>query len=259
MKISVQNYNLLALQEACDESDLESMVVASSKSTNPTHTPIDSPLPKRLRSVEEGETSMAILSALQLLTKKVDEQTELLKGFDKRIEVNKGTISENKAEISVLQKKVAELQIVNSSLKKAHEEQARYNRRWNLRMIGLQEKDGEDARKLVIGILTRVVPLSVDRLRDRVDVVHRLGIKRSDGTPRPIIIRFGMRNVRDDVWRKSKDARVCKEMHIRFKENFSKEDREARAKLWPLVQEVRKRGTRAFLKEGYALIDNPND
>lgn len=74
-----------------------------------------------------------------------------------------------------------------------------------------------------------MVPLSVDRLRDTVDVVHRLGIKRSDGTPRPIIIQFGMRHVRDDVWRMSKDARVCKEMHIWFKEDFSKEDREARA------------------------------
>lgn len=142
--MSVHNYNLLALHEACDESDLEGMDVASSKSTNPTHTPIVSPLPKRLRSVEEGETSMAILSALQLLTKKVDEQTELLKGFDKRIKLNKGAISENKEETSVLQKKVAELQIVNSSLKKAHKEQDRYKRRWNLRMIGLQEKDGED-------------------------------------------------------------------------------------------------------------------
>lgn len=60
-----------------------------------------------------------------------------------------------------------------------------------------------------------------------------------------------MRTVRDEVWKKSKDARVCSEMHIRFRE-----DREARSKLWPLVQEARKKGKRAFLKEGYALIDN---
>lgn len=127
-------------------------------------------------------------------------------------------------------------------------------------MIGLPEKDGEDTREVVIGILTRVVPMSVERLRDTVDTVHRLGRKgevaTSNNTPRAIIIQFGMRTVRDDVWKKSKDARVCRDMHIRFKEDFSKEDREARAKLWPLVQEARKTGKRAFLKEGYALIDN---
>lgn len=127
-------------------------------------------------------------------------------------------------------------------------------------MIGLPEKDGEDTREVVIGILTRVVPMSVERLRDTVDTVHRLGRKgevaTSNNTPRAIIIQFGMITVRDDVWKKSKDARVCRDMHIRFKEDFSKEDREARAKLWPLVQEARKTGKRAFLKEGYALIDN---
>ncbi len=63
--------------------------------------------------------------------------------------------------------------------------------------------------------------------------------------------RFGMKS-----GKKSKDARVCKELHISFKEDFSKEDRLAHAKLWPLVQEARRRGKCAYLKEGYALIDN---
>ena len=44
-------------------------------------------------------------------------------------------------------------------------------------------------------------------------------------------------------------------MNIRFKEDFSKEDGEARAKLWPKVEETRRNGRKAFLKEGYAVID----
>ena len=118
---------------------------------------------------------------------------------------------------------------------------------------------GQDTREVVLGILTRVVHMSVEWLRDTVDTVHRLGRKgdaaTSNNTPRAIIIQFGMRVVRDEVWKKSKDARVCKDMHIRFKEDFSKEDREARTKLWLLVQEARKRGKRAFLKEGYAITE----
>ncbi len=103
-----------------------------------------------------------------------------------------------------------------------------------------------------------MVPISVERLRETVDTVHSLGKKgnaaTSNNTPRSIIVQFMTRMVQDDVWKRSRDARVCREMHIHFKEDFSKEDREARSKLWPLVQDARKRGQRAFLKEGYALI-----
>ncbi|MED6256562.1 hypothetical protein ATANTOWER_028895 [Ataeniobius toweri] len=112
----------------------------------------------------------------------------------------------------------------------------------------------------MIGILTRIISLSVDRLRETVDTVHRLGKKAgaasANNRPRAVIIQFGMRTMLDEVWRKSKDANVCKEMHISFKEDFSKEDRITRAKLWPLVQEARRRGKRVYLKEGFTLIDN---
>lgn len=266
--MSDHKYNLAALHEACDDFDVEVEIEAEQHSSkedkiNKEHTPIKQPNPKKQRhqsEIEDVNTSAAILHAVQALTRKMDEQTELLKSFDRRIEANTNATKENREEICALQKKIGCLQRENSLLKEACAEQTRYKRRWNLRMIGLPEKDGEDTREVVIGILTRVVPMSVERLRDTVDTVHRLGRKgevaTSNNTPRAIIIQFGMRTVRDDVWKKSKDARVCRDMHIRFKEDFSKEDREARAKLWPLVQEARKTGKRAFLKEGYALIDN---
>lgn len=120
--------------------------------------------------------------------------------------------------------------------------------------MGLPEKENEDTREVVIGILTRVIPKAVDKLREMVDTVHRLGRKTdvaNNNLPRPIIIQFALRTVR----KKSKDARVCKELNIHFREDFSKEDREARAKLWPKVQEARHNGREAFLKEGYAIID----
>ena len=63
------------------------------------------------------------------------------------------------------------------------------------------------------------------------------------------------RSIQNEIWKKSKDARVCKELKIYFREDFSKEDREARAKLWPKVEEAPRSGRKAFLKEGYAVID----
>lgn len=45
----------------------------------------------------------------------------------------------------------------NGSLKQICLEQARYERRWPLRLMGLPEKDEENTRETVIGILTKVI------------------------------------------------------------------------------------------------------
>lgn len=117
--------------------------------------------------------------------------------------------------------------------------------------MDLPEKEKEDTRETVIGILTQVTPLSMDKLHQTVDTVHRLD-KRNDAItnkmPRPVIIQFGMRTVHDEVWKKSRDARVCKEMDIHFKEDFLKENCEARAKLWPNVQEARRNRKKGLFK-----------
>ncbi|TRZ03479.1 hypothetical protein DNTS_012100 [Danionella cerebrum] len=141
----------------------------------------------------------------------MDSQTELLKKVDAKIEANTVRIQENRQNIEKLQQKVDELQVENKSLREGMADLARYKQRWNLRLNGLPEKEGEDTRELIIGILTRVVPLSVERLRETVDTVHRLGKRgsaaTSNNTPRSIIAQFVSRVVRDDVWKRSRDAR----------------------------------------------------
>lgn len=280
-------YNLNALHEACDEDMIVEIEVDQAKANvnddegmskenkvNWDHTPIKNKKKSKRSKTQDDlakdeidhnehakvDTANAILQAVHELTKKMDDQTQRFIRFEKLIGANSLAIDKNKKDISELQSQVVHLKKENAILKSACEEHARYKRRWNLRLIGLPEKDDENVRETVIGILTRIVPMSVERLRDTVDTVHRLGKRESAATsnnvPRVVIIQFGMRTLRDEVWRKSKDARVCKDLHISFKEDFSKEDRLARAKLWPLVQEARRRGKRAYLKEGYALIDN---
>lgn len=269
--MSDHNYNQSALRDACDEDvgeDMESVednIESTSKEqkVNWEHTPIKNKGRKKMKLHEsEGkeDAANAILRAIGELNIKMDNQTELLKNIEKRIEANTVAIEANKKVISELQVTVDHLKKENGMLKSSCEDHARYKRRWNLRVTGLPEKDDEDIRESIIGILTRIIPVSVDRLRDTVDTVHRLGKKASVASsnfqPRAVIIQFGMRTIRDEVWKKSKDAKVCKDMHISFKEDFSKEDRLARSKLWPLVQEARRRGKRAYLREGFALIDN---
>lgn len=259
------DYALAALQTACEEDDTEEME-HEHKATEilNDHTPVPSPNPKRLKSQESLKqvSNENIYEALLSLTKRFEERFDVLnknlESFDLRIEANAKATKENRDDVDKLKVQIESLTKENKDLKEKCLESARYRRRWDLRLIGLKEKDNENTRETVIGILTRVIPVSVEKLRDVVDTVHRIG-KKDDAAnnkmPRQIIIQFSMRTARDEVWKKSKDARVCKEMDIKFKEDFCKEDREARTKLWPKVLQARNNGRRAFLKEGYAIID----
>lgn len=263
--LSDHDYNLAAMQEACEDEDIEEMELQK-EIGRPIgdHTPLPSPNPKKMKSkITEKQVSIEnVYEVLLGFTKRCEERFDSLEkkleAFEQRIEVNTQATQKNREEIDKLTTKVESLMKENKELKESCRESARYRRRWDLRILGLTEKDNENTRETVIGILTRVVPVSVEKLQLMVDTVHRLGKKDnavSNKVPRPIIIQFSMRTARDEVWRKSKEARVCKELNIKFKEDFSKEDREARIKLWPKVQEARNNGKRAFLKEGYAIID----
>ncbi|XP_035995651.1 uncharacterized protein LOC118563811 [Fundulus heteroclitus] len=269
--MSDHDYSRSALQEACDDDVIEEMELAGAatdpsckdQKVNREHTPIKNKTKKKMKLQEtecKEDTANAILRAIGELNTKMDNQTEILRSIEKRIEANTVAIDVNKKAITELQATVNLLKKENTALRISCEDHARYKRRWNLRVTGLPEKDDENIRNSIIGILTRIIPVSVDRLQDTVDTVHRLGKKAdaasANNRPRAVIVQFGLRTMRDEVWKKSKDANVCKEMHISFREDFSKEDRIARAKLWPLVQEARSRGKRAYLKEGFALIDN---
>lgn len=96
----------------------------------------------------------AILRAAEILSKQIDDQTLLLQKFEKRIETNMEGIKESKEEITLLKKKVEELEKENSTSKKVCDKHSHYKRQWNLELIGLLEKDGEDSREVIIGSYT---------------------------------------------------------------------------------------------------------
>lgn len=264
--ITDHSYSMDGLREACYDDDLvelEEMELQMEKA-NKDHTPLPSPNPKKLKVRKETrEVSMVSLyDAIHALSQRFEERLDGLEKkfehFEQRIQANEKEMKENKEEITQLKTKVESLTKENMELRERCREVERYKRRWNLKLIGLPEKENEDTRETVIGILTRVIPMSVEKIRDKVDTVHRLGKKNDPAfnmRPRPIIMQFGMRTTRDEIWKRSREARVCQELHIKFRQDWSKEDREARALLYPLVEEARRNGKKAYLKEGYAIIE----
>ena len=107
-----------------------------------------------------------------------DEQEKRLQMFESRIEANSKAVKENKENIGKMQKQLETLTNENRSLKEMCLENARYKRWWDLRLLGLKERENKDTKDMVVGILTRVIPVVVDKLREIVDAVHCLGKKK---------------------------------------------------------------------------------
>ncbi|KAL1247123.1 hypothetical protein QQF64_022499 [Cirrhinus molitorella] len=165
-------------------------------------------------------------------------------------------VEEVTSKVSSLETKVESLEKENRVLRNKCEEMDAYKRRWNLRVSGIPEQRGEDVRKILVDLFSKVSPEIGDQLIYTVDVAHRLG-PRSEGavSSRRIIVQFLSRNVRDQIWRDARTAAVLKERNIRISEDLTQSTKDARNKLWPLVERARKEGKRAGFRGPFAYID----
>lgn len=105
----------------------------------------------------------------------------------------------------------------------------------------------EDARKRVIEICQAVLPECKNRLLDTIDTVHHIGLKTPNSNkPRALIIQFTSRVCRNDVWRAAKTSVYLRSNNLKFAEDLSKEDRERRNKLWPIIEKARNEEKSAY-------------
>lgn len=77
--------------------------------------------------------------------------------------------------LKVASAEIQDLKQVNTTLKEEVGDCKRDSWRWTLKLHGEQEKDGEDARRVAINILGKVVPGISERMEEAVDIAHHLG------------------------------------------------------------------------------------
>ncbi len=58
------------------------------------------------------------------------------------------------------------------------------------------------------------------------------------------------------MWKLSKTNNLLSKKHLRFKEDLTAADKEARNKLWPLVEKARKEGKFVHFVDNKAYVDN---
>lgn len=264
----------LLSHDYCAPEDMETGV----KGTKNTLTsPMKSPAPlKKVKpdgnvtdeSNEEQVSNATILAAVNSLQKmiidlraEIQQNTLAITNLNKAVEFNSAEIQEQKEKIKGLEKEVVHLNKANTVLERKTSELEikageleRYKRRWNLRLNGLKEEKGENTRDVVVNIIQQITPHWKDRMDFILDSVHRLG-SNTTIRPRQIIMQFTGRIHRDELWRATKNHPVCRELHIRFAEDLTKEDREARMAVWPKVEQARKEGHKTMFRGPFAFIN----
>ncbi len=167
-------------------------------------------------SVKENTSSICKLSfSLEAMNKQVEDMTE---------------------KVLSLQSKMETLEKENKTLKEKCSGLDSYKRRWNLRVAGILEREGENVKMVVNELFRNLSPHSAEKLQDMVDIAHRLGPMSGNANPRRIIVQFLSRTCRDAIWAEAKRSELLKQKKIRILEDLTQEDKEARNKLWPLVE-----------------------
>ncbi|KAK7925987.1 hypothetical protein WMY93_008297 [Mugilogobius chulae] len=235
--------------------------VDSAPST-PTKQP---PEEKRTKPAEEGDgiSNKTIFEAILGLEKKFEAQLEDIKEQNRQSAAMVTSLAKavefNAAEMVDCKKKVAKLETANEQLLKENDdlknrvrEQERYRMRWCLKLKGVKENKDENIRANVLQTLQKIAPdLKFD---EAVDIVHRLG-KRVDGRNRNVVVLFTQRRIKEELWKRTKDSPVCKQEGIKFAEMLPQEDLQDRQRLWPLIEEARRAGKRAYFRGPHAFIE----
>lgn len=162
----------------------------------------------------------------------------------------------NKKKADNLQARVETLEKENTTLREKCNDLDAYKRRWNLRVAGISEQTGENVKKLVISLFRQISPDIGEQLPLSVDIAHRLGPGSGEArSSRRIIVQFLSRSHRDKMWKNARTSGLLKEKNIKIMADLTQEVKDARNKLWPLVEQARKEGRRAGFRGASALLE----
>ncbi len=200
---------------------------------------------------KEGEMDMGTVSAmkrllhellqgygLDTLSQSLKDLTETVELAHRKGEEAKTLAKENEIEIKKLK---SELDECKQYIKQEHEARLKnecYERRSNLKFVGIPELDGEkdgDCERLVLETINSKMLMNSDNIS--VERCHRLGPKSRGSRPRPIIIRFTLYKDRQRVWG---SRRLLAGTNIFVREDFAPEIEKRRASLIPIYREALK-------------------
>ncbi|KAG1925229.1 hypothetical protein F2P79_025667, partial [Pimephales promelas] len=196
------------------------------------------------------------LRKLQSLEATVKDNTCTIKSVTDAVEYMGKQLKEATDKVETLEKKVGLLEKENGVLRDRCNELDNYKRRWNLRVAGVKEQAGENVKKMMVDLFSQVSPDIAEQLAFSIDIAHRLGPRSGEvRSHRRIIVQFLSRTHRDKIWKDARTSTILKERKIKIFEDLTQDVKDARNKLWPLVEQARKEGKKAGFRGHFAHID----
>ncbi|KAL0148010.1 hypothetical protein M9458_056684, partial [Cirrhinus mrigala] len=187
--------------------------------------PSKSPAQKKSRLVTpEAVSNSVLLAAIEKVSKLQEESLVKLQSVGASVKENTSSICKLTCSLEAmnrqvedvmdkvlsLQSKVEMLEKENKSLKEKCCGLDSYKRRWNLRVAGIPEREGENVKMVVTELFRSLSPLSTEKLQDMVNITHRLGPKSGNSNPRRIIVQFLSRTCRDAIWTEAKRSELLR-------------------------------------------------
>ena len=123
--------------------------------------------------------------------------------------------------------------------------------RSNLVFYNLPEVDKEDSSATVRDVLANKMEIDANN-EIEIERAHRIGRKRDDGKPRPIVAKF-LRYQDKEFIRKS--AHLLKGTKFGIAEQFPKEIAETRRKLYPIMKKAKEDGSAVKLIKDKLFIN----
>lgn len=121
----------------------------------------------------------------------------------------KSIFEEQKVVIKSLEQKYENLTSEYAKLKSRAEKAELYSRRNNLRIFGIPEKQRENTNNLVWEIIHNNMKLTNIRMED-IEKIHRIGVSKSAGKPRAILVSFVNHSIREAVYKHKSKLRGTK-------------------------------------------------
>ena len=184
--------------------------------------------------------------------KTVQEDISTLKGRTSEIEKTVKDMDDGlnfmNSEVENLKCKVESTERETKFLKERLLYQEVYNRRENLRFIGIPENEGvseENTSETVYCFMER--ELNVECARHiEFERVNRIGAKKP-GNSRPIIARFLKYPDRERVFKRALERRG--HINVKIYSDLPREIQEGRKKQWPILKRAREEGKSAFFSK----------
>lgn len=191
------------------------------------------------------------LLKMESIMAKVDE-IDSIKSKQEELKEDVNDLKESLNFVNANTQEVQDLRRSNEQLKNRLEHLERYSRDFNIRVLGVNENEGEDCMAIVLNFITS---LGLEDAEAEVENAHRTGKKRDD-KPRPIIAKLYSRPFKRRLLLAGKGAEGREILNgVRFVEDFTPSDFNARKLALPTMRKAYEEGKKVRFTKGKLFID----